>query len=153
MTKRDVKKTYYSLEVGSESRDERWGGFFGVYDYNPLVISMGVEVVIQESDNDYQGDTYMLAYDPEQCKYGILVFGWGSCSGCDALQACDSWDEVEKLRDRMYDSIQWFDSMRELVLYMLTHDWRGDFSYHEKDGAVSKFRRAFASYIADKLGE
>lgn len=57
------------------------------WDYKPIVNSFG-KIIIQVNDGDYQEDSYILLEDDG--RYGYLSFGWGSCSGCDALQAC-SW--------------------------------------------------------------
>ena len=63
-------------------------------DYQPIVDSFG-NVLIQVDDADYQGDTRVL-YEKDG-KYGYLNFGWGSCSGCDALQACCNIEEIQEL--------------------------------------------------------
>ena len=74
----DVKELY---------KDESWGW----YDYQPMLNAFG-KVAIQVDDDAYQGDSRLL-YD-ENGKIGVLIFGWGSCSGCDALQACGSLEVV-----------------------------------------------------------
>ena len=79
-------------------------GYFGG-GYTQLIESTGVTVVDEESDADYQGDTYMLVQEGD--RYGWLVFGWGSCSGCDAFQACTSLSDLDRLRHQLYESIDW----------------------------------------------
>jgi hypothetical protein len=70
-------------------------------------------IVLEASDSDYQGDTLMLLqYGTE---YGVLLFGWGSCSGCDALQGCESFEEVAKLRNDLLSQVQWSDSLEGVV--------------------------------------
>jgi len=86
------------------------------HSYGELVDSFEVEEVFSEHDNDYQGDSFYLLKDGN--KYGILIFGWGSCSGCDALEAIGgNHKEVTAFRDDLWNSIQWFTraDMRKLV--------------------------------------
>ena len=90
------------------------------YDYQPMLNEFG-DIVIQEDQDDYQGDSFLI-YKVDD-RYGYLNFGWGSCSGCDALQACNNINEVQKLMDELYDSIQWFDSLAELKIYFADTDW------------------------------
>ena len=95
-------------------------------DYDPMLNAFG-KIVIQVDDHDYQGDSRVL-YD-EGLKIGYLIFGWGSCSGCDALQACDTIDEVQKLCNELQDSIKWFDDRKSALEWFENHDWEGDFCY------------------------
>lgn len=54
-------------------------------DYEELVGSWGHEVLSFDTIGSYQGDHLVLLRDGD--RYGIVVIGYGSCSGCDALQA------------------------------------------------------------------
>ena len=107
----DVRKLY---------DENRWDW----YDYQPMLEAFG-KIAIQVDDRCYQGDSRLL-YD-ENGKIGYLIFGWGSCSGCDALQACDSIEEVQELCDELQGDIKWFDSKKEALEWFTTHDWEGDF--------------------------
>lgn len=114
----------YPEHAADEARGE---SFYGPADYGPLLESMEYEILLQKDDSDYQGDSRLLLRDGD--RYGVLVFGWGSCSGCDALQACDSMKDIEALRTSLANSITWFDSKAACRGYFETHDWSGDFSY------------------------
>lgn len=92
-------------------KKDRWS-----YSYDELIESMEVEVLVEESDNDYQGSTFCLVR--EGGRVGHLVFGWGSCSGCDALQACDSHADVVDLRNSLYAEIDWFPSTALLMKWL-----------------------------------
>lgn len=124
----DIRRVYPGL-------DESDGGFYGPGDYNPLLESMGYQILIKKDEGGYQGDSFVLFYDESgdhgeydgMDQYGILVFGWGSCSGCDALQACNYYKDIEKLRDELNDSIRW-DSASSQLRYFQEHDWDGDWS-------------------------
>lgn len=101
---------------------------YGVGDYGPLLESLGHEILLQVDDNDYQGDSRVLYRDGE--RYGLLVFGWGSCSGCDSLQACSTVKDIEELRDRLVSDIIWKDSAREMLDFIQTRDWELQYSWH-----------------------
>src|SRR5690606_31726593 len=81
------------------------GYFLAPSDYDPLIKSMPGEIVVQVDQQGYQGDTWVLLRDGE--RWGYLEFGWGSCSGCDALQASGSWEDVAKLRNELEADIHW----------------------------------------------
>lgn len=99
-------------------------------DYNKIVSSFG-NVAIQVDDSDYQGDTRVF-YD-EGTSYGYLQFGWGSCSGCDALQACNTISEIQSLMDSLKDQIKWFPLKHEALDFFERHDWQGDYSSHREE--------------------
>ena len=90
------------------------------YDYQPMLNEFG-EIILQIDEQGYQGDSFVIYRDNN--RYGYLTFGWGSCSGCDALQGCNSIDEVQDLMNDLYDSIIWFDSLSELKSYFENKDW------------------------------
>lgn len=102
-----------------------WGDIY-FDDYQPILDAFG-QIVIQVDDDDYQGDTRVLYRDRD--NYGWLQFGWGSCSGCDALQACDTYADVQELIDDLQASIKWFDSPLKALVYFENHDWEGDYSW------------------------
>ena len=93
--------------------------------YQPLLSSFGT-IVIQIEDNDYQGDSRIL-YNIGR-RIGFLMFGWGSCSGCDAFYACTTFKQAEKFSNELEQQIKWFDSEREALEWFERHDWEGDYS-------------------------
>lgn len=99
---------------------------YGWYDYNPMLGAFGT-IAIQHDDNGYQGDSRVL-YDCDG-RVGHLIFGWGSCSGCDALQACSNYEELQALCNSLQDDILWFDTYSEALAWFQSHDWEGDFGY------------------------
>ena len=98
--------------------------FWDWCDYQPMLNEFG-KIVLQVDDIAYQGDSRVL-YDNDG-RIGVLIFGWGSCSGCDALQACNSLEDVQELCDELQDSIRWFDNKQSALEYFKNHDWEGDF--------------------------
>lgn len=92
--------------------------------YRNLIESAGVVIELIEDDDDYQGDSFAVVRDPDNGQFGYLSFGWGSCSGCDALQACyDNVDELTKLRQQLVDSIHWEVNMKALMVWFQSRDW------------------------------
>lgn len=72
--------------------------------YESLVASAG-EIVGAWNIGDWQGDEVYLLKNGDQ--YGFIVVGYGSCSGCDALQACENQEEVDELKQSIVDEIVW----------------------------------------------
>lgn len=99
-------------------------------DYTPMLESLG-EIVVRVDDRDYQGDSRILLRDGH--RYGVLLFGWGSCSGCDALQACSTLADLIELRDRLADDVVWHDSAKACAYYIRTKDWGLDRCWHEEE--------------------
>lgn len=73
---------------------------------------------ITEIDNgDYQGTLLYLipenTYQPDEAEYLMTYVGYGSCSGCDTLQAIEMWEydkeddpeEYEKDKERFIKDI------------------------------------------------
>ena len=129
----DVRKLY------AECLGMSW---FEVYDYQPMIDAFG-NVAIQVEDDDYQGDTRVL-YDNDG-KIGYLIFGWGSCSGCDALQACRDIEEVQRLCDELQNGIKWFDSKKDALKWAKEKDWATEWFWHDAEG--KEFVRKILEYL------
>ena len=95
--------------------------------YSEIISKIGT-VLVESWDNDYQGDTFALI--EKDGRYGYLCFGWGSCSGCDALQACDSIEGLQDLCNGLESSVQWFDSKEAIRKWIEERDWEGQFEWH-----------------------
>ncbi len=91
------------------------------YDYQPIICSFGT-VLVQVDQDDYQGDSYVLLQNAD--RYGFLVFGWGSCSGCDALQSCETFAGIDELISDLERDVKWFDSLAAAVTYIADHEQR-----------------------------
>ena len=109
--------------------DEGADYFDGASDYTPIIDAIG-EVVVRVDDRDYQGDTRLLLRRGD--KYAITTFGWGSCSGCDALQACSSWEQLVNLANGLVPSEETWKSLPEIREWVATHDWKGDYGWHSE---------------------
>lgn len=123
-------------EIYEHDRFSSW------YDYQPMLDEFG-EILIQVDEEAYSGDSFLIYKNDN--KYGLLVFGWGSCSGCDALQACDTIDEVQKLMDGLYNDIIWFDSLQELKDY-LSDDSSEELKWYYYSDTFKEFREKVLNY-------
>lgn len=72
--------------------------------------ALDVEHITEIDNGDYQGTLiYMIPFDtyqPSEYEYLMTCVGYGSCSGCDTLQAiaCGNWGEKlteDQLKDYM----------------------------------------------------
>lgn len=118
----------------------RWGG---PCDYGPLLRSLGAAVILQVDEGGWQGDSWVLLRDG--ARFGYLQFGWGSCSGCDALQGCHSFEDIEKLQRELAEAIQWFDSREQAAAWFEAHDWGGDYPNSDRDEFVRRAKRLLSS--------
>lgn len=112
------------------------GWFYAPYDYSPIIESFG-RVLIRVDDDDYSGDTFALLN--KDGDIGFLQFGWGSCSGCDALQDCNSYKELGELIERLENGIKWFDSLAEAQAYIGDDSaTSGSYFYHVETWSTFK---------------
>lgn len=100
-------------------------------DYKLLIKCIDAEVLIHADELNWQGDSWYLFKNNEGTMYGFLTFGWGSCSGCDALLGCDSFDRVMSLLHTLKESIIW-KTKEDMLEYFKTKDWSLD-HYGEVD--------------------
>lgn len=115
-------------------------GFYFKGGYNELVESTGVSILTSEDIGDYQGTSYWLV--EENGRIGYLSYGYGSCSGCDSLQACSTRQDVEDLRSDMHNSIHWEGSKEDMIQYLESFDlskmyWSADEYKQVRDKFVS----------------
>jgi len=104
----------------------------GTGNYQPIINYFG-EVLIQEDDKDYQGDSYILYKN-----YDLLIFGWGSCSGCDSLKACNSIEQLDSLIQQLKDSIIHLETKEKVKEYLLD-DMKIN-KYYETEKAFQTFK-------------
>lgn len=106
---------------------------FGPSNYQPLLDEMGT-ILVQVDDSDHRGSSRLLLRDGG--RYGFLVFGWGSCSGCDGLQSYGSYQDIADLANGLASSIRWFNTLAEVQAYMAdTATRKLSHYYHESEWA------------------
>jgi hypothetical protein len=96
----------------NKSKRGDWHG----YNYSELIDSFEYEILFEEEVGEYQGD-YVFIFRHEG-KFGYLIFGYGSCSGCDSLEAANSIEELESFRQELLRDIKWFDNAQELMEFI-----------------------------------
>ena len=89
-----------------------------------LIKSTNSDVINTIYLGDYSGDALMILRRGNE--FGLLIFGYGSCSGCDALQACGDYKELYELREALYNSIIWKE-YSEFMDYLKNKDWDAEF--------------------------
>lgn len=93
--------------------------------YRDLVHTFAA-IGLQVDDSDYEGDSWLLVSDGT--RFGVLMFGWGSCSGCDALQAAyGDRAALAELRADLARSVHWEPDAAALLAYVESKDWSLDF--------------------------
>lgn len=73
--------------------------------YGEGLKSLGFEILEWVTFGSYQGDYAVILKKDE--TLGFVVIGYGSCSGCDALEACDSDKEYRELLQSVIQNIHW----------------------------------------------
>lgn len=92
-----------------------------------------VEWFIESGYNNYQGDMFFLG--KSKLNDGSIYYvttGYGSCSGCDMLEACSDESDFDELRDYIAKRVRVFDSVLEF------RDWFNDIGqteYYERNDA------------------
>ena len=120
--------------------------------YKDIVKSWGWTIVHFETFGSYQGDHLALLH--RGTETGLMVFGYGSCSGCDELQGVTPWahdDEpadwspVINLATRLRDSVHWEpsqDALRRWVDETPENHW---WSYN--DEIASWLNRTLSTHL------
>lgn len=87
--------------------------------YTPIINSYG-EVLLRVDTDGYQGDgdSLILLQRNFGSLYGLLILSWGSCSGCDALQACETYHDLNLLIEELEGTIKWFGNLRAAYAYL-----------------------------------
>lgn len=120
---------------------------FAESDYNPMLNAIG-NVAVKVEEDGYQGDTWVL-YDNDG-KFGYLNFGWGSCSGCDALQACDTFKEAQDLFDYIERQVIWFESIDDAMSFIQSDARTMDYAWSSED--FKTFISKSETYLKNKIG-
>jgi hypothetical protein len=126
------------------SNKPAWAGEYGP-SYEDIVRSWPYEVLDFETFGSYQGDHLALLKNGD--AIGLVVFGYGSCSGCDKLEAITPWDDDEDsdwqplidFAATLRDAIHWEgdrDQLREWI------DARPENNWWSYDNEISKWLNA-----------
>lgn len=114
---------------------------FASVSYDTFLTSMEVERLLEVEAGSYEGDTWALLRDGDG-QYGFLTFGWGSCPGCDAAEACSTIEEAAALRDELWNSIHWEPNAKAMHLWLQLRDWGTQYGWY-----VSEFNTFLAKAL------
>jgi hypothetical protein len=140
---------------GLSSKPVWWGSYGG--DYRSMVADWGCTVLAFETCGSYQGDHVVLLADGD--RRGYLVIGYGSCSGCDSLEAMSSsapwdyddeddedvppfdWTEINQFSTDTRGTVHWEDSAPQLAVWLqgrleADNDW---WSFDDEVKAVNEW--------------
>lgn len=98
--------------------------------YENLLESAGPTILASTHVGSYQGTLYMLL--EENGTYGYLNTYYGSCSGCDSLQAAGgNIKALAELRQRLLDEVVWYKTKAEVLAAIeqdvtVSDDWYRD---------------------------
>lgn len=125
--------------------------------YQGILEGLGAEILMMEETGSYQGDLVFILGDDSWLTggIGVLVQGYGSCSGCDAWEAASSFKDRLDIAADMINNIRWFPSGSELLEWLLAdHEdqWWGH------DTEIGQFflkvaRKIMASVPKDQLDD
>lgn len=99
------------------------------------------EMILEHSDDDYQGDTVGLVKGSKylgagQPQYYYYNFGWGSCSGCDLLEDSGPIETIQSLHSSIipipidtisitqYIENEILNAYQKNLVEMLLADWK-----------------------------
>lgn len=133
------------IEIAKKLYNTSNDDYFYHADYTPILNYFG-DIIHRYDEDDWQGDTYVIIKDRPTNKIGYLCFGWGSCSGCDALQACNDYKDLSELIERLENSIIWKNNSEEMIEWLNTRDWRGEYVWHNEN------LKLFLPTACEKLG-
>lgn len=93
----------------------------------------GYEILAWETFGDWQGDYSLVLKNGND--FGFVVIGYGSCSGCDSMEACETEEEYKSLISSIVSSIFWGTKEEVLAKINNEHDdnnwYRSDIGYED----------------------
>lgn len=96
--------------------------------YDQIVATQG-EVIKDWVIGHWQGDYVYLLKNKD--LYSLVVVGYGSCTGCDALQSCNNDQEFNELYEDIIRRIVW--GTKQDMLNDLNNEENNRWYYHEDE--------------------
>ena len=93
------------------------------------IVSIQGEIVKDWIIGDWQGDYVYLLKNNDW--YSLVVVGYGSCSGCDALEACENNEEFELLKQSILNDIRW--GSKQDILDQISDEEINRWYFHESE--------------------
>ncbi len=120
--------------------DVDWDGSVYVSGYGPMVEAMG-DVLLWVTTGSYQGDFHVLVRGPGG-DFGYISIGYGSCAGCDALQGCNTAEQIGQLAESIQLGIYWEVDAAAMQKWLLERDWQVQWMYSDFDEFKEFLRKA-----------
>ena len=128
--------------------DVDWGDSYPyVSGYGPMVEDSG-EVLLWITTGSYQGDYHVLVRGPGG-DFCYISIGFGSCAGCDALQACDTAEQIGQLAEGIQFGIRWEVDAAAMRKWLLERDWEVQWMYSDFDEFKEFLSKALKIVDAD----
>ncbi len=96
--------------------------------YDEIVATQG-EILKDWTLGSWQGDYVYLLKNGD--KYAFTVIGYGSCSGCDALEGCENDEQFNQLKEEIIRWIVW-GTKQEVYDYVFNQE-ANRWYFHEED--------------------
>ena len=105
--------------------------------YAELLESRFCTVLDSGDAGSYQGDEFYIVSQSlgysDEARYGFGTSGYGSCSGCDALEAACDNKEINEIADQVYNGLRWFESKADLAAFLTTVDAANEWYANEDE--------------------
>lgn len=139
----------FPTQLARDSRGRTFWSYVGHLAWWDVLWDIG-DVLVLDWDEGRGGDGRAVLR--RQGRFGFVVIGWGSCGGCDALQLCRSYREIEGVIRSVENSIRWFDSLGELQRYV-ADDGERQCSHYFHNPNWRRFRDAAAALSELTIGD
>lgn len=123
-------------------------------EYEEGLKKLGYKIIAFECFGDWQGDYFAVV--EKDNKIGYVIIGYGSCSGCDSLMACNwpSWisetndedfqyadKQIRELFSDIEKSIRW-GNPSELIRDLLRGNrWSNNIQWYKEDKGFKESRK------------
>jgi hypothetical protein len=114
----------YGVEFSTDGYGIEINGEYGSYELLIKSLHPNFQWVYKQ-DNDYQGDFYAVGFDTNGV-YALIEGSFGSCSGCDELEAVSNDSDVRTIVERFKKVIIFKDNAEQMVEYLkgtLKNSW------------------------------
>ena len=119
---------------------------FNVYrmpGYREALEAKEIEILAWETFGDYQGDYAVVVKRNDM--FGFLVIGYGSCSGCDALEGCETQEEYDTLMLSVLSSISW--GGKDFIMKKVSNLFNDNNWYRHDEGFVDSITKLLKAVI------
>ena len=95
--------------------------------------TLDIDKITEIDNGDYQGTLIYLipfkTYQPSESEYLMTYVGYGSCSGCDTLQAIQGWSEEKPTETQLKDYMMLCKDIITSTVKPYNFGWRNDDQY------------------------